>query len=420
MRPIPRPSEAPDSDPSAEAATGAATADAQPPEVAALLRALLQLAAAGGGEVARVAEAVHQAILLGPLGFVPEARALADRLPLPFRLPYRVVAQGLDAAANLLHTSERVPPSQELPWLRLMAVLNGVYGDALAEQGSPLAMAMTLRDANGQPCAWPDGSAPIWLYLNGLCGIDTDWHTAEHATWVAERAALGERTVYLRMNSGLSIWRNGGALDALLQAQMQTETQAPAPLVVVCHSLGGLVFRSAMAHAQTRDPQADWLQRVARVVFLGTPHAGAPLERAGHVLTQLLPMTHYTEPFARLANIRSQAVRDLRYGAVTQAQSARIDAGLQLEEEVPLPSGPAYVFVAASLGQSPLGTPLGDGMVPVDSAYGSEALAQRLAVAPPRHLLAPMSHVGLVQDPRVYALLRQVVAESTAKTVPIA
>ena len=78
---------------------------------------------------------------------------------------------------------------QELPWLRLMAVLNGVYGDALAEQGSPLAMAMTLRDANGQPCAWPEGSAPIWLYLHGLCGIDTDWHTAEHATWVAERAA---------------------------------------------------------------------------------------------------------------------------------------------------------------------------------------------------------------------------------------
>lgn len=401
----------------AQAASHRPSSNPAVPEVAALVRALVHLTASGGGEVARLAEALHQAILLGPVGLIPGAAELAGRLPFPYRLPYRVVAAGLDGVSALLRPTQSAPPSAELPWLRLMAVLNGVYGDALAEQGSPLAMAMTLRDAQGQLRALPRTDKPVWLYVHGLCGIDTDWHTPDHAAFAASCAARGEPSVYLRMNSGLAIWQNGQLLDALLQAE------ARGPLVLVAHSLGGLVVRSAMALASERQSNPDvdnnpesakhdnWLPQLERVVFLGTPHAGAPLERAGHLLTQLMPFTPYTKPFARLANIRSQAVRDLRYGAVTQEQSQQIDAGAALEAQTPLPPGPLYTMVAASLGQTPGGAQLGDGMVPVASAHGLGATPEQTLAAPAldRHLLTPLSHVGLVGDPPVYALLSQLV-----------
>jgi pimeloyl-ACP methyl ester carboxylesterase len=377
--------------------------------VVALARALLHLAASGGGEVARLAGEVHQAILLGPVALIPGVKALADRAP----LPYRLVAASLDGLSRWVRPVAPLAASEELPWLRLMAVLDGVYGDKLAEQGSSLAMAMTLRTAAGRRMELAVSDRPTWVYVHGLCGVDTDWHSPAHAAFAAERAALGEASCYVRFNSGLAICDNGAALDALLQAQTK------GPLILVGHSLGGLVLRSAMALAQTRQAalapaegsggSQSWLAQVQRVALLGAPHAGAPLERAGHMLSQLLPMTPYTRPFERLAEIRSQAVRDLRYGAITPQQSAAIRAGeKQLATLVPLPPEPHYLVVAASLGEPRAGMPLGDGMVPVASAQGLHERPELVLTAPSlqRRVLTPLSHVGLVTDARVYALLR--------------
>ncbi|MDP4376027.1 hypothetical protein QSH65_24555, partial [Escherichia coli] len=80
------------------------------------------------------------------------------------------------------------------------------------------------------------------------------------------------------------------------------------------YSMGGLVARSACHHAGVAG--LTWPAHLANLIFLGTPHHGAPLEHAGHWLEQLRPTTAYSEPFVRLARLRSAGIKDLRHGKV--------------------------------------------------------------------------------------------------------
>ena len=76
-------------------------------------------------------------------------------------------------------------------------------------------------------------------------------------------------------------------LDTLVRAW-------PVPLEsidLVTHSMGGLVARSAL-HQAVQNGQ-DWPCRVGKLVFLGTPHQGAPLERSGQRLNILLWLRFY-------------------------------------------------------------------------------------------------------------------------------
>ena len=83
-------------------------------------------------------------------------------------------------------------------------------------------------------------------------------------------------------------------------------------IALVGHSMGGLVARSACCHAAEAD--ADWARLVKHSVSLGTPHMGAPLEQAVHVLSAGLARLPETRPFANFLRRRSGGIRDLRQG----------------------------------------------------------------------------------------------------------
>lgn len=76
--------------------------------------------------------------------------------------------------------------------------------------------------------------------------------------------------------------------------------------------MGGLVSRSAIHYGQQQ--QKLWTKHLKKIIFLGTPHHGAPLEQAGNFLDVILEAIPYAKPFARLGKIRSAGVTDLRYG----------------------------------------------------------------------------------------------------------
>ena len=212
----------------------------------------------------------------------------------------------------------------------LIAVLNGVMGDRLAADGNPLATAMQLRHADQVLLPGPGvrvtGASPgILLMIHGLCMNERSWHAGPagpgHDLGATLATALGLTPVYLRYNTGLSMAANARQLADLLERIAQAAPKVREWLPIG-HSMGGLIARSA--HALAAADRYRWAARTPSIVCLGSPHQGAPLEKLGHMATAALNTSPITRPLGRIANLRSQGIKDLRKGLAPHArQSAR-------------------------------------------------------------------------------------------------
>ena len=291
-------------------------------------------------------------------------------------------------------------PQESAPREAVLAALNGVMGDRLAESDNPLATPMTLR-FNNEALDWealPDKallSGKVLVVIHGLCMNDLQWtvqvdeNTVNHAETLATK--LGYTPVYVRYNTGLHTSQNGQMLSNQLEL---LSALWPVPLEevsVLVHSMGGLVTRSAVHAAQQR--KRLWVNKLKNIVFLGTPHHGAPLEKAGNWIDVLLGVTPFSAPFKKLAELRSSGITDLRFGNVLDSDwqsedpQGRFKPKTKQEhvdrEHLPLPDGVACFTVAATLAakRSLLADRLiGDGLVPLNSALGVHSDLKRSLV----------------------------------------
>ncbi len=171
---------------------------------------------------------------------------------------------------------------------------------------------------------------------------------------------------------------------------------------ILAHSMGGLVARSACHYGAVGGH--TWLRHLRKMVFLGTPHHGAPLERGGNWVDVILDASPYTTAFARLGKIRSAGITDLRRGSVVDAdweQADRFARSSRRRTQVVLPQGVTCYAIAASMADkngSAARKVLGDGLVPVDSALGRHADARRgLALPKSRQWVGyGMNHLDLL------------------------
>lgn len=399
------------------------------------LRAVAQLATQATHGVTGVVEGVHQAVLSSlsvPTHDNPQprTRGMTDRVYRAVHGVTDLVDKGLQSAfARLEPLLGEAAPSAPETFEReaVLAALNGVMGDRLADSGNPLATAMTLR-WQGQPLnppAMPDmpsATAKVLLVIHGLCMNDLQWTPrdqdkahgqSDHAA--ALTAEFGYTPVYLRYNTGLHTSQNGRLLATLLE---QVLVQWPVPvaeLTVVTHSMGGLVMRSAIHCAQADAMQ--WPRHLKSLVFLGTPHHGAPLEKAGHCVDLTLGASAYTRPWAKLGQLRSSGITDLRYGHVQDSDWAhrnRFSRSKDHRTPLPLPAGVACYTVAASTAsrRSRLADRLsdrlvGDGLVPLHSALGQHPAPRHRLHFPVEHqaILYRTNHMALLHSPAVTAQL---------------
>jgi pimeloyl-ACP methyl ester carboxylesterase len=331
----------------------------------------------------------------------------------------RAVGAGVDGLLGQLGPllkADDPSPSREA----VLAALNGVLGDHLAASANPLAIAMSLRSDGAAlslakddlRAAIPAATGKIVVLIHGLAMNDLQWRRQGSDFGAALARDLGFTPVFAHYNSGLHVSTNGRALAALVEQLVALWPVAVEDLTIVAHSMGGLVARSA--HFYGAAAGLTWPGRLRRLVFLGTPHHGAPLERGGNALDFVIGLTPYSAPFARLGKIRSAGITDLRYGNLLDQDWEGRDRFARSRDErrpVPLPAGVDCYAIAAVTGENPdaLGNRLlGDGLVPVDSALGRHRNPRRTLAFPADHqwIGRGMKHLDLQTRPEVYERIR--------------
>ena len=306
----------------------------------------------------------------------------------------------------------------------VLAALNGVLGDHLEASGNSLAIPMSFRRDGETIDPAEEKGGRLLLLIHGLCRSDLQWRRDEHDHGARLASDLGLTPIYLHYNSGRAIATNGRELAFRLEALLLAWPEPVTELVVVAHSMGGLVARSACDTAERE--HLVWRSKLRKIVFLATPHHGAPLERGGNWLTLALDRSAYTAAFARLGRIRSAGITDLRFGQVTPLKdSDRFAPGSGHREVVPLPKGVACYAAAATIGKGPQaaataqGTPgagalatakavLGDGLVPLASALGDDTDPERALLIPAgrRRIFYGTNHLALLDRGAVYDQIR--------------
>lgn len=383
------------------------------------LRGLGRLAIDATLGVTDLVEALHHNVT-GKSGLTPtrqdgRAAGLAGLVYQAVRGTTRVAGYGIDVALGLLSAplaglSDR--PERE----HIQSAINGVLGDHLADSANPLAITMQLR-VQGEALILnrpmlssllPNATGRILLLVHGLCMNDLQWRCerpdgSRHDHGQALQDSLGYTAVYLHYNTGLSIAANGRQLAELLEPLVEAWPVDIERIDILAHSMGGLVTRGAVQHARVTGKR--WCGMARKIIFLGTPHQGAPLERSGHWFDMLLGATPFAAPFAKIGKIRSVGITDLRHGG-------RSADGTGLAG---LPEGIDCYAIAGTSGphDSGLRNKLrGDGLVPVDSALGlHDDPAQALAFLPQNRVIAhDTNHMQLLHDEAVYAAVEHMLS----------
>jgi pimeloyl-ACP methyl ester carboxylesterase len=294
----------------------------------------------------------------------------------------------------------------------LLAVLNGLRGDALEREGSDLALPMSIR-VGGHPVApadFPDAGPRVVVFLHGLFETEYAWGSDSYGKRLA--CDLGMTPVYVRFNTGRRISENGRSLAALLDELVAQWPVRVESIALVGHSLGGLVARSACAAG------GEWTSLVRHTVTLGTPHTGAPLESAVHYAATALGVVPETRPFAGFLRRRSGGIRDMRSGSLVDEDWRDRDAeALRAAacKEVPLLEGAAHHFVAATITRSashPVARLIGDWLVLQPSAAGRSGTRVIGFRDDDGIHVGGAHHLALLNHPAVYSQLRDWLARA--------
>jgi triacylglycerol lipase len=317
------------------------------------------------------------------------------------------------------------------------AVLNGLFGDALVEQESSLAIPLTFRTASGAELPLdrdglgrelPNPGARLCLLVHGLMSSESVWRFAGRPQLTYGELLARDRgvsPVYVRYNTGRHISTNGRELAARLQRLVRAWPVRVHEIHLIGHSMGGLVIRSAChygrASATLRDRlrrRGPWPAKVKRVVLLGVPNSGANLEVIANLTSAAL--WSLPNPVTRLIGAgldrRSEGIKDLRWGAVLDEDWVECDPDTTERPEHPeryrvcVPRHAEYLAIAGSLadewdadGPHPVNRILGDALVTAPSAQGRLGNDEPTLFPNATIRLCPkINHIALANRPEVY------------------
>ncbi|MEO6566080.1 MAG: alpha/beta hydrolase [Casimicrobiaceae bacterium] len=292
---------------------------------------------------------------------------------------------------------------------RGISILNGVVGDYLDRRSNGLAIPMSfvhegaplIVNAHALKVAQPVLTGKVVVLVHGWCCNEDVWRfPGDGATYATKlQRDAGYTPFAARYNTGMPVAESGAALDQHLTALVKVYPCPVETLVLVGHSMGGLVLRSACEHGARAG--AAWLPHVRHAFYLGTPHDGADLERFAHGATEALASTRnpVTRLIGRVLGVRSAGVKDLRGGGTSSTAS-----GTEPLATVPWLATAKHHRLVGTLTDNPrhpVSKVLGDGLVRVP---GGSADGNAMA-APDVTVFTGVHHLQLARDPAVYTAI---------------
>lgn len=275
-----------------------------------------------------------------------------------------------------------------------LGLLNGIVGDYLVRSGNPLATPMVCVPREGLP-----HSSRAVVLIHGLMGTEAHWKFENGEDYGSMLSRdLGWAPRYLRYNTGLTISENGARLSTVLEAVVAGWEGPLEEIMLVGHSMGGLVARAACHVAGTQGSR--WLPLVKKAIYVGTPHLGAPMERVGRVISKVLKAVEdpYVQLIAQIAELRSDGIKDLGDADLRDEDRARRVASVALRDPrhpVPLLPQIRHLLIAGTIHPAPwVGSLFGDAIVPLGSA--TNGLVD--AVILPGILHMPLAHRAEVYE----------------------
>lgn len=376
------------------------------------LSALIELAASSADDLwVTPAESLHMAIgrrassLLGPGG--RPVWAVHRR---GAHLVYEAVRRTMRATSALAATATTAaggqnfnPISRTRRGRAAISALNALAGDTLQKRGSALAIRMSIATRDGAVAsdrfhlrqAFPRPSKRLAVFLHGLGETPQAWRRRGRLGFGGRlQRDFGMTPIYVRYNTGLGITDNGARLSELLEELVRRWPVAVTQIILIGHSMGGLVARSA-CHAGIAAGRA-WPRTTTNLFTLGSPHMGVPLEKFVYSAARALRKVPESAPIADVLDRRSEGIRDLRLGYVADG-----DVGC------------VQTFISASLSRSlrhPLGWIAGDLLVRVDSASGRRRDGSVVVSSDHVFHVGAVTHFDLLDHRLVYEAMRQIIA----------
>ena len=400
---------------------------ALPVTVPAAIRGASRIACDAIEQVTNIVESMHANIAAAQMPLSrrvrTRTRGLTGFVYDSIRLVNSATRATLDKALSLIAAD--FGPSLPQPHAdHALSALNGVVGDYLEATGNPLAIRMQMR-RDGKPVNPEDlgASHRLLMLVHGLCMNDRQWTIKGHDRGAVLARQAGYTPIHLFYNTGRHVSENGRDFADKLEDLLRITPQSVEELVILAHSMGGLVTRSACHYGLLAGH--SWLKPLRTIVFLGTPHHGAPLERGGNWLQTLGGISPYTAPLARLGMIRSAGVTDLRYGNLLDEdwnRADRFEPTGDLRKQVPLPAGINCYAMAATLatrGSSVSDCLIGDGLVPLANALGRhQGREKALRIPKSKQWIGyGMNHFELLHRRETYEQLREWLTEKSS-TLP--
>lgn len=314
-------------------------------------------------------------------------------------------------------------------------VWNGFVGDKLAEEGQGIEMSFRCNgrdvglDALDLDRRLVGPGRTVVVMVHGLMCDEVIFRDTRFVSTSPEMPGhgarleqeLGATVLYLRYNSGLHISENGHAFAELLQKLVDRCGERLEHLVLVGHSMGGLVIRSAGYYGTAN--ANSWPERLSTVVLIGVPHHGSFVEQLANLASFVLHRipNFYTGLSGAIIDQRSGGIKDLRFGLMADQdwRDRPYDDRLYMERTVipPLPGVDYHVLVGTlpENHESPIARFFGDGLTSKRSAMGESIVSAHdpLRALGTYRIFPGTGHFDILINPDVGKYVTEVVREST-------